>query len=78
MFAVPVDTTRGFSAGTPRLIFELEHVVGLNDGSFGYDYGLAADGRFMMMKRGPREEPQGLRVTLNWADELVKRVPASQ
>ena len=79
MFAVPIDTTRAFSAGKPQVLFEGNHVIGTNDGSFGLDYGLAPDGRFLMMKPGPGERPPfGLSVVLNWVDELVRRVPANQ
>lgn len=80
MFAVAVDTARGFSPGKPRMLFESDHVSGgADDGSIGLDYALAPDGRFLMMKRGPLEQlPVGLRVVLNWVDELARRVPKGQ
>jgi Tol biopolymer transport system component len=78
MLAASVDTTRGFYTSKPRLIFDRDFAIGDSDGSFGNDYDLAPDGRFLMMKRGPREGPLGLRVTLNWVDELVRRVPTNQ
>ena len=78
MFAVPVDTKGGFSAGKPRVLFEGRFAVGGMD-VLGLDYDLAPDGRFLMMKPGPEEQaPRGLRVVLNWVDELARRVPKGQ
>jgi serine/threonine-protein kinase len=75
MFAVPVDTTRGFSAGKPRVLFEGRYVVGTWDVA-GLDYDLAPDGRFLMLKPGADEQaPPRLNVVLNWVDELKRRVP---
>lgn len=78
MFAVPVDTTRGFSAGKPRMLFDGRYVVGGTD-VVGLDYDLAPDGRFLMIKPGPNEQaPPEFRVVLNWVDELTRRVPKAQ
>jgi Tol biopolymer transport system component len=78
MFAVPVDTSRGFSAGKPRVLFEGRFVIGTLD-VMGLDYDLAPDGRFLMVKPGPEEQlPRGFRVVLNWVDELARRVPKAQ
>jgi eukaryotic-like serine/threonine-protein kinase len=75
MFAVPVDTTRGFSAGKPRVLFEGRYVAGGND-VMGLDYDLAPDGRFLMLKPSADElAPRGLNVVLNWIEELKLRVP---
>jgi serine/threonine protein kinase len=76
--AVPVDITRGFSAGKPRVLFEGRYVVG-SGGDMALDYDLAPDGRFLMMKPGVEEQaPRGFRVVLNWVDELARRVPKAQ
>jgi hypothetical protein len=73
-----VDTSRGFSAGKPRVLFEDRFVIGLAD-VMGLDYDLAPDGRFLMAKPGPAEQvPRGFRVVLNWVDELARRVPKGQ
>jgi hypothetical protein len=75
MVAVPVDTTRGFSAGKPRVLFEGRYVAGGLD-VMGLDYDLAPDGRFLIVKPGAEEQaPRGLHVVLNWVDELKRRVP---
>jgi eukaryotic-like serine/threonine-protein kinase len=75
MFAVPVDTNRGFSAGKPRVLFEGRYVLGELD-VMGLDYDLAPDGRFLMLKPSADEQtPRGLHVVLNWVDELKQRVP---
>jgi hypothetical protein len=75
MVAVPVDTTRGFSAGKPRVLFERRYVAGGLD-VMGLDYDFAPDGRFLMLKPSADElAPRGLHVVLNWVDELKRRVP---
>lgn len=75
MIAVPVDTTRGFSAGKPRVLFEGRYVAGGLD-VMGLDYDLAPDGRFLMLKPSADEQaPRGLHVVLNWIEELKRRVP---
>src|SRR6185503_5381726 len=55
MFAVAVDTTRGFEAGKPVLLFERPYYTDQDNGS-GFDYDVAPDGRFLMIK--PSEEEQ--------------------
>ena len=70
MLAVPIETTRGLSWGKPTLLFDSNHVV-----SF-LDYDVAPDGRFLMIKPAPAEgAPIQLNVVLNWASELLSRVP---
>jgi eukaryotic-like serine/threonine-protein kinase len=76
VFAVPVDTTRGFSAGKPVVLFEGPYVVG--GGSVGgLDYDVAPDGRFLMIKPTEEEQaPPRLNIVLNWIDEVAHRVPS--
>lgn len=70
MFAVPIETTRGLGWGKPTLLFERNHVVTF------LDYDVAADGRFLMIKPASEEgAPVQLNVVLNWASELLSRVP---
>jgi hypothetical protein len=82
MFAVAVETTRGFSAGKPRVLFDGPYVVGGVWDVMGQYYDLAPDGRFLMLKPGPDEQALqgllGLRVVLNWVDEVKRRVPQAQ
>ena len=78
VFAVPMDTTRGTPAGTPRVLFDANvYVSGAGDLA-GFDYDLAPDGRLLMVKRSPEEQVSSLHVVLNWIDELKRRVPRGQ
>jgi hypothetical protein len=78
VFAVPMDTTRGTPAGTPRVLFDANaYVSGAGDRA-GFDYDLAPDGRFLMVKRSTEEQVSSLHVVLNWIDELKRRVPRGQ
>ena len=71
VFAVAVDTSHGFSAGKPVRLFEGTYVSNL------LDYGMAPDGRFLMVKQSKEEQaPPHINVVLNWVDELVRRVPS--
>jgi Tol biopolymer transport system component len=70
MFAVPVDTTHGLRFGKPTLLFERNHVITY------LDYDVAPDGRFLMIKPDPDEGGPGkFNIVLNWAGELLRRVP---
>jgi serine/threonine-protein kinase len=70
LFAVRVDTSNGFTAGKPTVLFERQYVS---------DYDVAPDGRFLMIKRGDDEQAQPrLHVVVNWVDELVRRVPTGK
>jgi eukaryotic-like serine/threonine-protein kinase len=76
MFAVPVDTAHGFSAGKPVLLFEGRYALGMQ-ASYAYD--ITPDGRFLMIKPGQDEvTPPRLNVILNWVDELARRVPVGR
>jgi len=77
MFAVPVNTTRGFSEGKPVRLFEKSYVADrLLAGS---PFDVAPDGRFLMIKPSDEEQtPPRLNVILNWVDELVRRVPSAR
>jgi serine/threonine-protein kinase len=64
IFAVPVDTTRGFTVGKPVMLFERPYLVDLLTG---FDYDVAPDGRFLMIKPSEDEQaPARLNVVLNW------------
>jgi Tol biopolymer transport system component len=76
IFAVPVTIANGFSAGRPVRLFESRYVA---ERLTGIPYDLAADGRFLMIKRSEHEQsPPRLNVVLNWTDELTRRVPSSK
>ena len=71
MYAVSIDPSGGLSWGKPVLLFESPHVR-----ENLMDYDVAPDGRFLMIKPDPHEDaPRPLNVVLNWARELLERVP---
>jgi len=73
VFAVRVDTIRGFSAGKPVPLFQGPYVRNV------LDYDVASDGRFLMIRPGDEEmAPPDLHVVMNWVDELVRRVPPAK
>jgi serine/threonine-protein kinase len=74
--AVPIDTTHGLIAGKPVTLFERDYA---SDPLTGFDYDVAPDGRFLMIKPSVDEQaPRRLSVVLNWGDELARRVPRGQ
>ena len=76
VFAAPVDTTHGFSAGKPVMLFERPYVIGGGNAG-GLDYDVAPDGRFLMIKPTEEEEaPPHLNIVLSWMDEVAQRVPS--
>ena len=65
------NTSLGFTAGTPRMLFELPYLPTAN-------YDVSPDGqRFLMLK--PTEQAQAaptqINVVLNWFEELKQRAP---
>jgi Tol biopolymer transport system component len=72
MMAVDVQTSPGFRAGSPKVLFH---------GTYGNSYDVTPDGkRFLMIKppaaaQAPRDQ---LTVVLNWFDELRRRVPVAK
>jgi serine/threonine protein kinase/Tol biopolymer transport system component len=74
IMAVDVDTTSGFSAGKPRMLFEGPYLPG---GGFPF-YDVSPDGqRFLMLKpvEYQTSAPTQINVTLNWFEELKRLVP---
>jgi Tol biopolymer transport system component/predicted Ser/Thr protein kinase len=76
MMAVDIATQSGFTAGTPRMLFEGRYEptpVPLPN------YDVSRDGqRFLMLKPSEQEQaaPTQINVVLNWFEELKRRVPA--
>jgi hypothetical protein len=76
MMAVDIATQLGFSAGTPRMLFE-----GVYDRQFGpvTNYDVSPDGqRFLMVKPAEQSGPTQINVVLNWFEELKQKVPAGK
>jgi len=75
MFSVAVDLAGGFRSAAPVLLFERPYASGDRD-VMGFDYDLAPDGRFLMIKPSPAElRTDSVNVVVNWIDELTRRVP---
>jgi eukaryotic-like serine/threonine-protein kinase len=71
MMAVEINTQSGFSAGTPRVLFQGPYQT-LTASTPNYD--VSADGqRFLMLE--PTEQPAQINVVLNWFEELKQKVP---
>jgi Tol biopolymer transport system component len=70
MYSVAIDTARGLTWKAPQRLFE-GLVVGV-----GPEYDVAPDGRFVTIIPDPQERaPRPLNVIMNWASELLTRVP---
>ena len=71
MFSVDVTESPGFSAGTPKRLFDLLPYVVVSGGR---NYDVAADGRFLMRKEvggaDRTASPATLVVIVNWAQRL--------
>jgi Tol biopolymer transport system component len=85
MMAVDVNQSRdrngavasGFSAGTPRLVFEGKYERLLNEANFD----ISPDGqRFLMIKPSEQQAQAAMQihVVLNWFEELKRRGPAGR
>jgi serine/threonine-protein kinase len=73
MVAVPVDTSATtWKTGSPRELFRGPYFM--REGSLGRQYDVAADGRFLMLKRAASESTH-LVLVQNWLAELARRVP---
>jgi Tol biopolymer transport system component len=73
LWAVPVESSPTFRAGTPRKLFEGRYFAQL----LGRTYDVAPDGRFLMIKvssTAPAIRPR-IVVIANWTEELKRRVP---
>ena len=81
MMVVDVETTNGFRAGSPRVLFELSGAVA--QGSLGGPqrvYDVAADGRRFVASKLTTSLPDPttrMHVVLNWDAELRRRVPVN-
>jgi serine/threonine-protein kinase len=73
MMAVDVQTRSGFAAGTPRMLFDQPYAINPNAAA---RYDVAPDGQhFLMLKVDETlSSPLELRVVLNWADEVQRRL----
>jgi Tol biopolymer transport system component len=74
MMSVAVETHPEFAAKSPRLLFESAAFHRNLTGEFNYD--VAADGRFLMVRRGDALDDLQVNVVLNWTQELKRLVTA--
>jgi dipeptidyl aminopeptidase/acylaminoacyl peptidase len=67
LMPVDVDAGPAFQAGTPRALVERPHQI--------FEYDVAPDGRFLMLRPAADGQARELHVVINWIDELRRRVP---
>jgi Tol biopolymer transport system component len=74
MMAVEINTQSGFSAGSPKVLFQGPYQT-LTASTPNYD--VSADGqRFLMLE--PTEQTAQINVVLNWFEELKQKVPTGK
>ena len=74
MMAAPIDTQHGFSAGTPKMLFQGQYVT-LSNSTPNYD--VTSDGqKFLMLKS--TIQPTQINVIVNWFEELKQKVPTGK
>jgi Tol biopolymer transport system component len=74
MMAAPIDTQQGFSAGTPKMLFQGQYVMLANSTP---NYDVTADGqKFLMLKS--TVQPTQINVVVNWFKELKQKVPTGK
>jgi hypothetical protein len=72
MMAVDISPTGDFTAGAPRRLFQAEFACFAGNTC----YGVAPDGRFLMIQPiEPERPPTQIDVVLNWHEELKRLVP---
>jgi hypothetical protein len=70
MLTVTIDTTQGVKWTAPRVLFDADFLATYTA------YDVATDGRLVMIAPDPEERaPLHFNVVLNWASELLTRVP---
>ncbi len=76
MFGVPIETASGLQWGRPQLLFEFDPLsMTLTTG----DFGVAPDGRFLLVKPAVAEAAiRPLHVIVNWHNELRSNVPTGK
>ena len=78
MMAVPFSTENGFSAGTPRKLFDFPPQATLTADTW-TTYDVAPDGRFLMVRSGATEATgRQLVLVLNWFAKLEKALAAGR
>jgi len=78
MMAVDIATQTGFTAGTPRMLFQGPYEKAPIPVS---DYDISPDGqRFLMVKSSEQTQaaPTQINVVLNWFEELKQKVPTGK
>ena len=73
MLAVDVTTGERFTAGQPHELFAGHYMATENR----WDYDVAPDGRFIMIKTPDEDQPREITVVLNWSQELEVLVPTN-
>jgi Tol biopolymer transport system component len=71
MMAVDVTTGARFTAGEPYKLFSGLYSAGTQK----WDYDVAPNGRFIMIKTPDEDRPREINLVLNWFEELEELVP---
>ena len=70
MIAVSIETELDFRVTDSEVLFEGRYLTGWDR-----NYDVAPDGRFLMIREPQEPTPLGIKVVLNWFEELKRRVP---
>ena len=76
MMAVRVRTHPDFNAESPRLLFA-NPAFHRNMGTGEFNYDVAPDGRFIMIRREGGVPELHINIVLNWVEELKQLVPTT-
>jgi serine/threonine-protein kinase len=77
VMSVPISTATTFEPAAPRKVFDGAAFAGDGSSASGRTYDVAADGRFLMIKRAtPDSGGPSLVVVQNWFEELDHLLPA--
>ena len=76
ILAVRVKLEPIWSSGTPEVLFDGGYMNAHASGHANYDVSLDGE-RFLMIRRAGDQNPQEIRVVLNWFEELKRLVPGN-
>ena len=79
LMVVEIETKAGFAPGSPHLLFDQPYAHG-GTGGWVANYDVAPDGQhFVMLKEDDTQSSQlELRVVLNWAEEVTRRLSSGK
>ncbi len=75
MVAVPIETGETLEVGAPHILFEGQYITDTLTQSGSHSYDVAPDCERFLMISATEPAITGLRVVLNWTEELKQLVP---